>query len=325
MGLKNKRSGLYSSLIFLLMACVLSFPSYAKKLYKFQDEKGGWHYTDKDPTLNKSTQINVVVKQLKVKAKQRVWLKDKGDKQSPEFVIRNDYFAPIEVEIILTEGINMQVKPRLPKRFVVAHGESSRLIKLSAVNPYKAWQYSLNYRYILGTPLAKYHSQAVYYPPFVSYASFPITQAFNGEFSHTDVQNKYAVDFSMPEGSEVHAARAGIVMSVDNDFFKSGVDKQAYKARANSIRILHNDGSMAVYAHLQLERAQVDEGMQVQAGQLIAYSGNTGFSSGPHLHFAVQINQGMRLVSVPFDFTDALGASYIPKIGMRVKGILVRR
>lgn len=325
MGLKNNRSGLYSSLIFLLIACVLSFSGYAKKLYKFQDEKGGWHYTDKKPTLNKNALINIVVKQLKVKAKQRVWLKDKGDKQSPEFVIRNDYFAPIEVEIILTEGINMQVKPRLPKRFVVAHGESSRLIELSAINPDKAWQYNLNYHYTLGAPLTKYQSQAVYYPPFVSYESFPITQAFNGKFSHTDAQNKYAVDFSMPEGSEVHAARAGIVMSVDNDFFKSGVDKQAYKARANSIRILHNDGSMAVYAHLQLERAQVNEGMQVQAGQLIAYSGNTGFSSGPHLHFAVQVNQGMKLVSVPFVFTDASGASYTPKIGMRVKGALVKR
>jgi murein DD-endopeptidase MepM/ murein hydrolase activator NlpD len=64
---------------------------------------------------------------------------------------------------------------------------------------------------------------------------------------------------------------------------------------SNSIRILHDDGSMAVYAHLQVGRAQVYVGMRVQAGQLIAYSGNTGFSSGPHLHFAVQVNQGMNL------------------------------
>ena len=62
-------------------------------------------------------------------------------------------------------------------------------------------------------------------------------------------------------------------------------------------------------AHLAVEhiksRAAVDGvqvrvGQQVQAGQRIGLSGNTGFSTGPHLHFAVQVNRGMNLVSIPF-------------------------
>ena len=118
----------------------------------------------------------------------------------------------------------------------------------------------------------------------------------------------------MPVNTPIYAARTGIVVEVNNDFFNGGT-KQAYKTRANSIRILHEDGSMAVYAHLALERAQVYPGLNVSAGQLIGYSGNTGFSSGPHLHFAVQLNQGMELVSIPFQFTTATGSIDKPIAG----------
>ena len=118
----------------------------------------------------------------------------------------------------------------------------------------------------------------------------------------------------MPINTPVHASRSGVVMEVNNDYYNSGTE-QTYKSRANSIRILHNDGSMAVYAHLVLERAQVYPGLTVSAGQLIGYSGNTGFSSGPHLHFAVQVNKGMELVSVPFKFMGADEIANEPEIG----------
>jgi len=55
-----------------------------------------------------------------------------------------------------------------------------------------------------------------------------------------------------------------------------------------------------VYAHLKENGVYVRVGQRVGVGQQIAISGNTGFTSGPHLHFCVQVNRGMRLVSVPF-------------------------
>lgn len=113
-------------------------------------------------------------------------------------------------------------------------------------------------------------------------------------------------------------------MNMVNYYYKGGTDKQAYKARANSVRILHEDGSMAVYAHLQADGAQAYEGMRVKAGQLIAYSGNTGYSSGPHLHFSVQLNQGMSLVSVPFKFIDSQGKLSEPKAGQWLSGFAMR-
>ena len=313
---------LMSSLTFIIL-CALSMPSDAKKLYKYQDEKGRWFYTDKAPSTMLSKEIKVEVRQINVEAKQRVWLNQIGEKRQPEFAIRNDYFGPIEVEVLLSKHKNVQASPVLPRKFVVEPGVSESLFGLGAINENQGWQYSLNYSYSLGEPSAQHDEQAIYYPPFASDKKFQISQAFNGQFSHKDEQNKYAVDLSMPEGSEIHAARAGVVMSLENDFFKGGTEKQAYKARANSIRILHDDGSMAVYAHLQVERAQVFEGMRVESGQLIAYSGNTGFSSGPHLHFAVQVNKGMSLMAVPFQFVDLQGKTLEPKTGQWLFGISV--
>lgn len=310
---------LLSSLVFLYL-CLLSMPGEAKKLYKYQDDKGRWYYTDKAPSALQSKEFKVEVRQLKVATKRRVQLNQTGKKQQPEFAIRNDYFGPIEVEVVFSEQENVRATPALPRKFVIQPGVSEPLFGLGAIDEYQGWRYALSYRYSLGEPSARHDAQAIYYPPIASYRKFQISQAFNGPFSHTDKQNKYAVDLAMPEGSEVHAARAGVVMSLENDYYKGGTDKQAYKTRANSIRILHDDGSMAVYAHLQVDRAQVYAGMPVKAGQIIAYSGNTGYSSGPHLHFAVQVNQGMNLVAVPFKFSGRQGRLSEPKAGQWLAG-----
>jgi murein DD-endopeptidase MepM/ murein hydrolase activator NlpD len=74
--------------------------------------------------------------------------------------------------------------------------------------------------------------------------------------------------------------------------------------------VLHDDGSMALYAHLREGGVLVRAGERVTLGQMIGYSGSTGYSSGPHLHFAVQVNGGLQLVSVPFRMIGPHG--YLP-------------
>jgi murein DD-endopeptidase MepM/ murein hydrolase activator NlpD len=160
--------------------------------------------------------------------------------------------------------------------------------------------------------------KARYVLPFPADRKFRINQGFGGSFSHNDPQNQYAVDIGMPEGTPVLAARDGTVMTVDNDYYGNGLDMDKYGDRANNVRIVHSDGTMAVYAHLQLESARVQIGDQVHAGQVLALSGDTGYTNGPHLHFVVQRNANMVMLSLPIQFLDAGGKPFTPTEGMGV-------
>ena len=102
-------------------------------------------------------------------------------------------------------------------------------------------------------------------------------------------------------------------------FHCSGLDRERYAARANFIRILHDDGTMAVYAHLDYAGVRVQPGERVARGQYIGRSGNTGFSSGPHLHFVIQKNRDLQLVSVPFEFENGEGGAVRPRERLRLR------
>src|SRR5690606_35199252 len=130
--------------------------------------------------------------------------------------------------------------------------------------------------------------------------SLRIQQAWGGRYSHADAANRHAVDFATGHGTLVLAARDGVVMQAEGGFQEAGPDDADAEDRANFIRILHDDGTMALYAHLQTGGAQVRPGQRVRRGETIGLSGNTGRSTGPHLHFVVQANRGMRLESLPF-------------------------
>ena len=101
-------------------------------------------------------------------------------------------------------------------------------------------------------------------------------------------------------------------MQVEDDFEGAGLDQEKFASRANHVRVLHADGTMGVYAHLQPESVTLGPGQRVRVGQRIGASGNTGFSTGPHLHFALQRNRGMELESIPFVLHGPGGPIPIP-------------
>ncbi|MFG3347339.1 M23 family metallopeptidase [Streptomyces sp. NPDC048018] len=101
-------------------------------------------------------------------------------------------------------------------------------------------------------------------------------------------------DFAVPVGTPVKAAATGTVVKAGP---YGGGDGPAY---GNAIVIKHANGKYSQYAHLS--KIKVNIGQKVSAGQRIALSGNTGNSSGPHLHFEIRTtpNYGSALNPVAF-------------------------
>lgn len=220
-------------------------------------------------------------------------------------LVRNLLQGPIQVQLDISEHDNVTAWPRLPHRMVLEAGEQRSVTALERINPARPSQFELHLMAIPGRP-GEVHQGIDYLLP-VSASVSSIAQGFGGGFSHTDPQNYHAIDFAVPEGTPVLAARDGTVMQVVDDHVGGGLDRATFAHRANFVRILHTDGSMAVYAHLRHRGARVRAGQRVFTGEHIGDSGNTGFSSGPHLHFVTQVNTGMALESVPVDLVGADG------------------
>lgn len=145
----------------------------------------------------------------------------------------------------------------------------------------------------------KYDSLYNYGLPFLKGKRYKVLQGNNGSFSHNKTTSKYAIDFKMNTGQSICAIRDGVVISVKEDSNQGG-SSEKYKSFANYIIVYHKDGTFAQYAHLKKNGVLVSKGDSITKGQVIGYSGNTGFSTEPHLHFVVYTSSKNGLVSIPF-------------------------
>jgi murein DD-endopeptidase MepM/ murein hydrolase activator NlpD len=119
--------------------------------------------------------------------------------------------------------------------------------------------------------------------PFQKGAEYRVVQGYGGLFSHRHIA---AIDFEMPIGTPVYAARGGIIYSYQDDSDEGGFFS-SYKNKANYIIIEHDDGSFGCYWHLKKNGVLVKSG-HVSEGQQIGFSGATGQVIRPHLHFSVK-------------------------------------
>jgi len=229
--------------------------------------------------------------------------------------VDNGLPGPVQAQLRLHVGDNVRMVPAPPARAVVPAWGSAVVARIYRSDPRRPASFDLALEHLPGDPAARPHD-VVYRLPF-EHGRVRVDQGYGGRFSHADAENRHAVDFALPEGTPVLAAREGVVLDVEAGHSAGGPDYARYRDRANYVRILHPDGSMAAYAHLQAGGVLVRPGERVRAGQRIGLSGNTGYSTAPHLHFVVQVNRGMRLESVPFRMAGPAGELKFPRTAAR--------
>lgn len=297
--------------MWLAAGLVAAGPVVAKRIYQYVDEDGITHFTDKKPDTDEDVQSRLV----RVEEKPLVTARRVDAQDTHIYHFFNHWHGPVEIKVKLSNQENVRTRPTLPGSFVMLDYGEQPLVEISPAAHGKDWRFTIEYEAVPGDPASRPDENHLYRIPFRAVESYFIGQGFGGMATHNDPQSHYAIDITMPVGTPILAARDGIVMHVEKDFYGGGTNRDKYGSRANYVRVLHEDGTMAVYAHLDLESVSVRPGSAVVAGELIGLSGNTGMSSGPHLHFAIQHNNGDALVSIPFRFDNGRGRAIRPEAG----------
>ena len=282
----------------------------AARLYRWKDRYGVTQYGDQPPAQDElpASDVNVIRFRNPPGALVRLRLENKTGRY--QAWADNLLHGPAEVILRFKRDRNVYASPALPAGATVPARSSVLVATVAITDPIRGGDFELLLDGLPGDPAAR-PTAYEYRLPF-DYARVRVDQGPGGSFSHNDPQNRYAVDFALAEGTPIVAVREGVVMQVESDFDKAGLNREKYGGRANFIRLLHDDGSMAVYAHLQPVGVQVRTGQRVRLGQRLGLSGNTGFSTAPHLHFVLQVNRGMRLQSIPFRMFGPLGELKFP-------------
>ena len=185
--------------------------------------------------------------------------------------------------------INMSSDKPVPLNMVLREAGRFELLHVSRGEPRGRWNFKYDSHWQYGDMHAHHGAQIVYSLPFTRGMRFEVTQGHNGSFSHNGT-GAFAVDFAMPVGTPVRAARGGLVAWIRNDVtttVRRRPPGQNDGIPANEVVILHEDGTVGWYMHFRPGGVEVAIGSYVREGDIIGMSGDTGLSSQPHLHFEV--------------------------------------
>lgn len=240
-------------------------------------------------------------------------------------VARNRYAVPVMIAWSIIAGDNLDPRSPLsgvaylpPAASPMGLGPGVVLAELQQLDQERPYRRELYVRARFGHP-QKRPEPYVYALPYPHGLTFAVLQGFRGSFSHQG-SNEYAVDFDCPVATPVLAARPGVVVATNASAQGAGTtpDYLDYQ-RTNFVLVEHDDGTLGEYMHLAPSSLQVRPGQRVERLQELALSGNTGFSSTPHLHFQVMTagNDGVSALSFPFELAVAPGRVEVPYEGRR--------
>ncbi|MGB5854922.1 MAG: M23 family metallopeptidase [Oceanisphaera sp.] len=301
-----------------LLLC--SLPAQAD-VYRYLDANGMVHYTDNQ---------NYAVKTLPTNGKEHSFNRDGvlvRVVEKPDghyFFALNRLLSAVDLTFRFSQQHNLVIPQQMQQILTLPAKKESFIGKLSAQGR-GDWRYHYDFSYggepstpVQAATSSKFNARQIKLPADFannkrvgSYFSahhdlaspivgrYRIAQGFNGDFSHNKLSNRYALDIALPVGTALYATRDGVVMAAVDSHVGGGLAPQ-YRGKSNHLRLRHADGSMTLYAHLQTGSLRVRKGDRVKVGQRVAASGNTGYSSGPHLHLALQIVKAGRNESIPF-------------------------
>ena len=284
-------------ILLLLGLPLLASPALALTIYKYTDANGVVTYNDQAAP---GAQVFVFRDRMVEKLDTQVKLETRKHDAGETLLVRNDLFAPVDIELKLENVENAVGAPTKPIRWVLPPRSQIRLATLAPRDASKPIRYAQAATRAWRSASV---TQALQISAALARWSVRLTQGANGQYSHFTPKGRYAVDIAMPEGTPIVAARGGMVVKIKNE--QSG---RGNNPAGNFVRIMHDDGTMGVYLHLMKGSVAVREGQRVESGTRIARSGNTGNSTGPHLHFVVQRNVGLAIESIPFDFSQPVNS-----------------
>jgi len=211
---------------------------------------------------------------------------------------------------------NLKVEGPKTVTRTLAPNQNAQVMVLRNSNKSRDGDYNYSFDWTVGDKDAVHDDDHLYSLPYSSGKAYRVIQGFGSRFSHTGLE-EFAIDLDMPVGTPVHSARGGVVARVEESHAK-GCWEDGCGKFANFVVVLHSDGTTGEYYHLRQDGAIVEVGDRVAQGQIIGYSGNTGHTTMPHLHFAVyRATEWGQTQSIPVRFQGADGIIDRPRRGAR--------
>jgi murein DD-endopeptidase MepM/ murein hydrolase activator NlpD len=293
--------------VLAVLALVHSTILTAQTVYRYRDANGQWVFTDQAGDLAQAVES---LGRRRENSTLHIAVDRNDDAESTQLIAINDCLCIVTFQVAITHSGFAAIPDDAEYRATLEPGTRQTLVRASRTGTDKA-----DLRYVwrvgLGSPEAVHNPPRPYRVPFGVGSTYLVSQAYPNRITHTTADSQYAVDIALPDGTPVYSAREGTVINARHDAFRGAI-APVMLDQANIIEILHDDGTIAVYAHLHWDSIRVRIGEHVVRGQYIANSGNTGFTSGPHLHFAVIRNAGVEDVSIPVQFAGLAGVAMTP-------------
>ncbi|HET8858862.1 M23 family metallopeptidase [Marivirga sp.] len=227
------------------------------------------------------------------------------------FYAQNKDVVPYMVQLNFKKLLNLEPddKSKNIERTIPANSSKYKILELVKKEKDKNTSFDFSFIYTVGDFSIKLEDDYAYWLPYKHGKKIRVGQGNNGSGTHRGVN---AIDFNLEIGDSIYAARGGVVFDIKEDS-NIGGNNPKFEPYGNFIKIYHEDGTVGNYVHLVQNGSLVKIGDRISRGQLIGLSGNTGWSSGPHLHFMVAQNKNFQNITLPVQFLNYKEETFIPQ------------